>query len=187
MKVQVFPRTAPTQIQGNADVSEVLSGKTFMSDGSTSVKTGTMVNRGAVTESLTADGQVYTIPEGYHDGTGTVTANVSTDLVGAHGDACVDFAVGSTGSSRYNIINLADGTQSGGPTSGTVMGSVTYIDFTASPWAIKANVNGHFNGYVYVRDNSTGQATVTSIDNDFNANNTIATASSNFGYVLIKQ
>lgn len=35
---------------------------------------GTMANNGAVSQSLNAGGS-YTIPEGYHDGTGTVTAN----------------------------------------------------------------------------------------------------------------
>ena len=64
-------------ISGNATPSDVLSGKTFMSTASPNEQTGAMTNNGAVTQSLTADGQVYTIPEGYHNGNGTVTANVS--------------------------------------------------------------------------------------------------------------
>lgn len=64
-------------ITGNATTADVLSGKTFMSSASPNEQTGAMTNNGAVTASLTADGQVYTIPAGYHDGTGTVSANIS--------------------------------------------------------------------------------------------------------------
>lgn len=39
--------------------------------------TGTMPNRGAVNQSLTINGN-YTIPEGYHDGTGKVTQSIPT-------------------------------------------------------------------------------------------------------------
>lgn len=56
---------------GDAVSSEVLSGKTFTNDNGP--QTGSMTNNGAVTQTLTA-GQSYTIPEGYHNGNGTVTA-----------------------------------------------------------------------------------------------------------------
>ena len=55
-----------------ATASNVTSGQTFVgSDGV--IATGTMVNNGAVSESL-AIGETYTIPAGYHNGSGTVTA-----------------------------------------------------------------------------------------------------------------
>lgn len=58
---------------GNATVGDVLATKTFSSaDGVGLV--GTMVNNGAVSQTLAA-GQSYTIPEGYHNGSGTVTAD----------------------------------------------------------------------------------------------------------------
>ena len=50
----------------------VLSGKTYYKDNIK--KTGTMVNNGAVTSALNAGGS-YTIPKGYHDGNGKITAN----------------------------------------------------------------------------------------------------------------
>lgn len=66
-------------ITGNATTADVLSGKTFMSSSSPNEQTGAMTNNGAVTESLTTRGQVYTIPAGYHNGAGTVTANVPSE------------------------------------------------------------------------------------------------------------
>lgn len=39
--------------------------------------TGTMPNNGAVSGSITTNGGTYTIPKGYHNGSGTVTANIA--------------------------------------------------------------------------------------------------------------
>ncbi|HIT21763.1 MAG TPA: hypothetical protein IAB56_02165, partial [Candidatus Scybalousia intestinigallinarum] len=55
----------------DATASQILSGKTAWVKGSK--VTGTMPNRGAVTQTLNAGGS-YTIPEGYHNGSGKVTA-----------------------------------------------------------------------------------------------------------------
>lgn len=57
---------------GDALPAEVLSGKTFTNDNG--AQTGTMTNNGAVTQTLAA-GDSYTIPEGYHNGSGIVTAD----------------------------------------------------------------------------------------------------------------
>lgn len=38
---------------------------------------GTMPNRGTITQTLTQQGQKYTIPRGYHSGSGKITANFS--------------------------------------------------------------------------------------------------------------
>lgn len=59
---------------GDAIVSDVLSGKTFTNDNGP--QTGTMTNNGAVSRTISA-GQSYTIPAGYHNGSGTVTATSS--------------------------------------------------------------------------------------------------------------
>ena len=58
---------------GNATVAQVLSGRTFSNASSDSL-TGEMPNRGAVSETLDC-GDEYTIPAGYHNGSGKVTAN----------------------------------------------------------------------------------------------------------------
>ena len=58
---------------GNATTADVLSGKTFANASSDSL-TGAMTNNGAVSEALNC-GDSYTVPAGYHNGSGTVTAN----------------------------------------------------------------------------------------------------------------
>ena len=58
---------------GNATAAHVLSGKTFANASSPNVK-GTMTNNGAKTASLNCGGS-YTIPAGYHNGSGKITAN----------------------------------------------------------------------------------------------------------------
>lgn len=53
---------------------DVLSGKTFGGKDNDELQTGTMVNNGAKTASLNCGGS-YTIPAGYHNGSGKVIAN----------------------------------------------------------------------------------------------------------------
>lgn len=60
---------------GNAIASDLLSGKTATTDAGEIV--GTMPNRGAVNHSLAING-TYTIPEGFHNGSGTVTQSITT-------------------------------------------------------------------------------------------------------------
>lgn len=54
-----------------AAASEILSGKTAHARGA--LLTGTMANRGAVTGTISTKAQEYTIPQGYHDGSGKVS------------------------------------------------------------------------------------------------------------------
>lgn len=61
---------------GDAVAADVLAGKTFSNANAVGV-TGTMVNRGAVSGQATPS-QPYTIPEGYHNGSGTVTGIAGT-------------------------------------------------------------------------------------------------------------
>ena len=61
------------QATGNATEADVLAGKTF-SNGTQVGLTGTMVNRGAINQTLNAGGS-YTIPAGYHNGSGKVKVN----------------------------------------------------------------------------------------------------------------
>lgn len=65
--------TGPT-LTGNAVAANVLAEKTFYSNSGTQIE-GTMPNNGKVTETV-AVGGTYTIPEGYHNGEGTVAGPV---------------------------------------------------------------------------------------------------------------
>jgi len=58
-----------------ATAANILSGKTAYVAGS--AITGTMTNRGAVSKTLTTTGSSYTIPAGYHNGSGKVTATIT--------------------------------------------------------------------------------------------------------------
>ena len=54
-----------------AVAAEILSGKTAYKNGGK--LTGTMVNNGAVTGTITTKAGEYTVPQGYHDGSGKVS------------------------------------------------------------------------------------------------------------------
>lgn len=58
-----------------ASASDILSTKTAYVNGSK--VTGTMTNRGAVSQTI-APGGSYTIPDGYHNGSGIVSASVDS-------------------------------------------------------------------------------------------------------------
>ena len=63
-----------------ATASEVLTGKIFV-DSIGNVITGTMANNGAVNKALGVTVVSYTIPKGYHNGSGTVTIALETKTV----------------------------------------------------------------------------------------------------------
>ena len=64
------------QPSGTAVAANVLTGKTFSNSQSDDLP-GTMPNNGAVSRSL-LPGESYTVPEGYHNGSGKVTATLET-------------------------------------------------------------------------------------------------------------
>lgn len=58
-----------------AAVAEILKGKTAYARGSK--LTGTMPNNGAVAGTISTKAGAYTVPQGYHDGSGTVTIDTA--------------------------------------------------------------------------------------------------------------
>ena len=68
-------RCGSAALVGNATPADVLNGKTFYKDDAGTILTGSMTDRGAVSVTYTpsSSAQTYTIPKGYHDGTGKVT------------------------------------------------------------------------------------------------------------------
>ena len=101
----VLASSGPAPTGGDALPTEVLSGKTFTNDNG--AQTGTMTNNGAVSQTLSA-GESYTIPEGYHNGNGTVTAEHDTIL-----------AVGTVGNEEVMVFSVGN-TVSGSPSSGAI-------------------------------------------------------------------
>lgn len=69
---KVNANSLASQTSGTAEAGEILKGETAWVNGSQ--VTGTMENRGAVSQALNAGGS-YTVPAGYHNGSGKVTAN----------------------------------------------------------------------------------------------------------------
>lgn len=65
---------------GTAQPNHVLEGITFGTEDG--LKVGTMPNRGRVNRTLTTQGGSYTIPAGYHNGSGKVTANFANLTAG---------------------------------------------------------------------------------------------------------
>lgn len=76
--------TVPAVV-GTATTSNVLKEKTFSSASGVSL-TGTMADNGAVNQTLNAGGS-YTIPVGYHNGSGKVTVNSLASQTSATADA----------------------------------------------------------------------------------------------------
>lgn len=69
------PLTGVLELTGNAADSQVLAGKTYYNTDAKTKRTGTLISRGAVSPGGLNAGESYTIPEGYHNGAGKVTAN----------------------------------------------------------------------------------------------------------------
>ena len=68
---------------GNATVSQVLTGKTFTNASGVGL-TGTMADNGAVAGTITTSGGTYTVPAGYHNGSGKVTGPTLASLIGTN-------------------------------------------------------------------------------------------------------
>lgn len=71
------PLTGTLALSGTAADSQVLSGQTYYNTDAKTKRTGSMVNRGAVSQSLGINSS-YTIPAGYHNGSGKVTQSIPT-------------------------------------------------------------------------------------------------------------
>lgn len=63
-----------------AEPSQVLSGQKFIGAAGV-LQDGAMVNQGTVSASLDATNKSYTIPAGYHDGSGKVSVTTQTKTV----------------------------------------------------------------------------------------------------------
>lgn len=137
---------------GNAGTGDVLAGKTF-SNADGIDKTGTMTNRGAVTQSLNTSTTSYTIPAGYHNGSGKVSITTQEKTVTSSRSAQTVTPDSGKVLSKVTVNALAP-TGTYKPTSrvnNNDMGATSnyrYVDTTAVP-------NSNSGTYTYAA-NSTG-------------------------------
>ena len=75
--VEAIPSNYQDVSATTTTASDVLTGKIF-TDVNGKVTTGTMANNGAVTKTLDTTTKSYTIPKGYHNGSGTVSVTTET-------------------------------------------------------------------------------------------------------------
>lgn len=149
---------------GDATAADVLTGKTFSGAVGSGVA-GTMPNNGAVTQTLAA-GASYTIPEGYHNGSGTVTAQsagiaensyVFISSAGAKSDGTIpsSLPLGQSGSCFLDVTSK---------TSFVCNASFAFVAFNSltdmgTPTAGVANQNYNISAYKYLLIyNPSGQA-----------------------------
>ena len=138
-----------------ATLSQVLSGYTAMTnDSNDDPGTGTMPNRGAVTQSLNAGGS-YTIPQGYHNGSGKVTANSLSSQTSGNASSAqiltgynawvngsnINGSMPNRGNLNFNpSSNTSQSVVSGYYSGGTISSGNAYN--TAKAYLIASNVTG---------------------------------------------
>ena len=126
-----------------ATVGEVLATKTFHARGT--AYTGTMTNNGAVTGTISAVAGTYTVPQGYHDGSGTVS-------------------ISSTEQTKIIAGNIKSGVEILGVT-GTYSGeSISAQSKTATPTFSQQTIQPD-SGYDYLSAVTVNAITVTYSDN----------------------
>lgn len=129
-----------------AQVAEVLAGATFHARGT--AMTGTMVNNGAVSAVIATKNGIYTIPVGYHDGSGTVQLD-STEkakLIAENIKAGV-VLFGVTGSYSGEAVSVQSKTATPATTSQTILPDVGYdylsqVTVNAIPYAETPTAGG---------------------------------------------
>lgn len=134
-----------------ATVSEILSGRTAHARGA--ALTGTMTNNGAVSGTISTKAGTYTVPQGYHDGSGSV-------------------AISSTEQQKIIAGNIKSGVQILGVTGSYSGESITAQSKSATPSWSQQTIQPD-SGYDYLSavtvaaipisysDNSAGGQTVT--------------------------
>jgi len=147
------PLTGTLALSGNVSDAQVLYGQTYYNSDPKIKRTGTMPNRGAVSQSLGING-TYTIPAGYHNGSGKVTQNITTMAGQTITPNASQQTVSSSGKymSGNVVVNAVSNLSAGNIKKGVVVGGIT----------------GTFEGYVptatdlYLRGNNIKGFTVVS-------------------------
>lgn len=144
------PLTGTLALTGNAADSQVLAGKTYYNTDAKARRTGTMPNQGAVAPSGLNAGGSYTIPAGYHNGSGKVTANSLASQTGVQS--------GKTAAGAGQVLTGYEAWVNGGRVTGTMpnQGAQTAGVNCGGTYTIPA---GYHNGQGKVTGNSLASQT----------------------------
>lgn len=124
-------------------VAEALTGKTFHARGT--AYTGTMANNGAVSGTISTVAGTYTVPQGYHDGSGTVK-------------------ISTTEQSKIVAGNIKSGVEILGVTGTYTGAAITSQSKTATPTFSSQTIQPDV-GYDYLSSVTVQAITVTYADN----------------------
>ncbi|MDN4600051.1 hypothetical protein P5G61_02335 [Paenibacillus sp. F6_3S_P_1C] len=158
---------------GTAQPAQVLAGATFGNDNGDQV--GTMPNNGAVTQNITTQNGTYTVPEGYHNGTGTVRAAITNLSAGnIKSGVSVGGVAGSfTGNSYVNNV-LLPGRGSINIDVGFTYNSVfASSDANTAYWAFLIKNKKTYNNQPYLQVASGGSNIITLSASDYAANQNV--------------
>lgn len=132
--------------EATAAVGEVLSGKTFAARGT--MLTGTMPNIGGVDGKISNKDTAYTIPQGYHDGSGTVSLNTTeaAKLISGNIKAGVEI-LGVTGTYTGEAITAQSKSATPSWTTQTILPDTGYdylsqVSIAAIPYVETPNAAG---------------------------------------------
>ena len=139
---------------GDATAAQILSGKTAAIKGNLVI--GSMTNNGAVTSILNAGGS-YTIPAGYHNGSGKVTVNTLASQTEATATAA-DITSGKT--AWVNGTKITGTKATGGNISSSISYSAVETDIVYLTQTITYNIANM--GYTKAKISMSGSSTYSS-------------------------
>lgn len=134
--VNAIPEAYQNVSSVTATAGDVLAGKVIVTSDGTNT-TGTMTNRGAVSKTLdaTTDNQSYTVPQGYHNGSGTVSIVLETksatptkqsqDVTPTAGKVLSKVTVGAIPAAYQDVTGVT-------ATSSEVLTGATFVDSTGT-------------------------------------------------------